>query len=527
MDKARHFSCNIKLLLLSIFAVSMIFGFSAAGFAAARISEDATVPPGRIADDPSGASQPAPEASATAETYFQNPDVAFVVETGNGDHVAASSKNIADPRVLAGVKAAYSRLNENPDFVKMVEFYKRSVEKRKDVDRKKISDKIVELQSELKKGNISKRMAKSQTEYFQQELKKISEIKAPPLTIVVGQDASKPTSYMMPAELKFTDKAGARVSTPCHIVLQMDEFLAMADDSKKIDGFVVLAHEAGHVISDNTTGIASVGGDYKDPDPLFLVDDAIKSDQKVRDFISKGDPMPASHWRNKVIHSNSAFEEGFAEFTAALFSQSESETASIKGSDFAAEKMGYRLSVQTDEVKATLEWTNITKKPEQVLNTEYFIAKMLYRVAGSFDSLDQGFSEIMDIKSTKAFKDSPNLLTFLVSYARRSPDNYLKFKKSFDEEVAKINVAAKATYYQGDDAPAALLAEVKNSVFAIGDSALFDAGVSFAPGGGSSSSEVSITVTKNKPVKIFGAPGSGVKLNEATGKIKNTRISDR
>ena len=198
------------------------------------------------------------------------------------------------------------------------------------------------------------------------------------------------------------------IESPGYIMLQYDEFVSMANENTKLEGLSVLAHETGHVISNNTTYLRNVNLDYKDRNPLFLVDENLRSDTQVVEFMKKGDPMPDSHWRAKVISSQAAFEEGFAEFTASFFLNSNHDGDNIADKDFQANKIGYRLSKGTNEVSATLEWSDTVKNTGELMDTEFFIAKILHRIAMSYDNPYDGYQNIVNIKSSDEFRKAGN-----------------------------------------------------------------------------------------------------------------------
>ncbi len=378
--------------------------------------------------------------------HLQTDDFVFLLKTENGGFEPAGINNIKDPALLEGVKAAANHLNDNLEFKSMLNFYKKSHTINSEKRKNELNDKIKNTQELLAKKEISKREAEADIKLYNHELKNIENIIPPPLAIIIGTNPAEKTSYMLaspfefklPADDSSSDSASKIIKSPGYIMLQYEEITAIANEKTRSDGLSVLAHETGHAISNNTTGLRNITIDYKDPNPLFLVDENIKNDTDVIEFIKKGDPVPSSHWHEKVLNSQTAFEEGFAEFTAAFFISPTHNGNNIADDDFLTGKIGYRIKKGTDEISAVLEWSDEVKNTGELLNTEFFISKILYRIAMSYDDPYTAYNDIMTIKSSAEFKESPDLNRLIKLFASSRPAEFKKFTNNLTAEFTEI-----------------------------------------------------------------------------------------
>ncbi len=471
----------------------------------------------------------AESSEVSVKPSFQTENFVFLVKKENGEFEAAGANNIKDPVVMQGMAAAAKHLGENPEFRAMLDFYKKSHEKRFDAKKKELNDKIKETEEMLAKRKISKSDARFDLNYYNNELKKISESKAPPLAIVVGRKPEEKTSYMMASPIEFSApsssaaKSGLKtIESPGYIMLQYDEFVSMANENTKLEGLSVLAHETGHVISNNTTYLRNINLDYKDRNPLFLVDENLRTDTQVVEFMKKGDPMPDSHWRAKVISSQAAFEEEFAEFTASFFLSPNHDGDNIADKDFQANKIGYRLSKGTNEVSATLEWSDTVKNTGELMDTEFFIAKLLHRIAMSYDNPYDGYQNIVNIKSSDEFRKSPNLNSFIKIFAANYPQDFERFKVKFTEEISAVN-AESTRRIQTDERRkiAELLGNTSSLIISIGQSEIKDIP---AAEPGAATSETAVKYTRTVKGKPGASSSDNVKIKIMSEKIKSGNI---
>lgn len=458
-----------RFLLVAILSLALVCVFSAAPFAAFAQGGSSAAHSGRIGDSSS---------EVGVQPSFQTDDFVFLVKKENGEFEAAGPNNVTDRTLVSGMTAAARHLSENPEFRSMLDFYKKSHMMRYDERKAELAEKIKETEELLAKKKISSRTAKMEINLYNEELRKINEMKVPPLAIVVGRNPQEKTSYMLASPIEFRAPAAAgdssrqapkAIEAPGYIMLQYEEFVNLASDRDRHDGLSVLAHETGHVISNNLTGMRNVTLDYKDRNPLFLVDESLRNDSAVVEFMRKGDPMPESHWRAKVINSQTAFEEGFAEFTAAFFTSAAHDGDGIADKDFLTNKIGYRLNKSTDEVSATLEWSDEVKNSDELMRTEFFIAKILNRIAMSYDDPYQAYKDIMEIKATDEFVKSPNLNVFMKLFAAKHPEAFEKFKAKFAGEIDAIE-AENTRRIQTDEKQKiiALLKETSSMIMSIG-----------------------------------------------------------
>ena len=80
---------------------------------------------------------------------------------------------------MQGMTTAARHFSENPEFRTMLDFYKKSHEKRFDAKKKELNDKIKETEEMLAKRKISKSDARFDLNYYNQELKKNKRTKSP------------------------------------------------------------------------------------------------------------------------------------------------------------------------------------------------------------------------------------------------------------------------------------------------------------------------------------------------------------
>ena len=463
---------NKKIMLMSLLVSIFIVCSSAFSFSA--LAQDSGADAKRISDSSSS--------EISVQPSFQTDDFVFLVKKENGGFEAANANNVKDRVLMNGMTVAARHLADNPEFKTMLDFYKKSHSMRFDGRRKELNDKIKETEALLAKKKISKREAAADLKLYNQELKKINEVKVPPLAIVVGRNPQEKTSYMLASPIEFNapsqsgagtsrpaSAGGESVEAPGYIMLQYEEFVSLASEKDRQDGLSVLAHETGHVISNNITGMRNITLDYRDRNPLFLVDENLRNDSAVVEFMKKGDPMPDSHWRAKVINSQTAFEEGFAEFTAAFFLSAAHDGNNIADKDFLTSKIGYRVNKTTAEVSATLEWSDVFKNSSELLSTEFFIAKILQRIAVSYDDPNAAYQDIMNVKATDEFLKSPNLNNFIKIYAAKHPEAFEKFKVKFAEEINSIETE-NTRRIQTDEKrkTLALLRETNSMIMSIG-----------------------------------------------------------
>ncbi|MEZ7890442.1 MAG: hypothetical protein QMC67_01715 [Candidatus Wallbacteria bacterium] len=442
---------NLKSRILSVFFLTL-FGlilnpFNFADFAnyanaAARISENIQAAGGSSTSEASINGRISDNPAQAAEKYFQNDDVTFLIKSSNGAYKVATSKNISNPVIKKGAEVAYNMFENNEQYRKMLQYYKDSYKSKLQEQKDSFLAKIAETDEKVKTGDISKYSAKSIKDYYQKEIEKLEKTKIPSLTLVLGQDPNETVSYMMPSRIEYKDKDGKDCEAPAYIMFQQEELEGCADDSKKIGNLVVLAHETGHSISFNATGSANITINYKDPNPLFVVDDQLKNDSRVVELMSKGDPFGNSHWYSKPIHPVTAFEEGFADFTGSFFNDAKFDTEKLGDKDFKVEKIGYKITIKDGKAAADYVWTENLKTEEELANTEFFIAKVLYRCAMAFDNPYDGYSAVLSIKTKAEFKSSPDIKTFLKIFADSYPEQYIKFRSGFNKEIAQMTADA-------------------------------------------------------------------------------------
>jgi|GEM_PF-4942933 len=489
------------------------------------------LPKTQIYTDDTQAASPA-QIQTQAQT-FQTDDFVFLVKNSNQNYVIANSSNVTGNAKLKGVAAAFNMLNENLELKRMVNIYKNSYKMRFSKERQELSSKLSQLETDIASGKTSRMAARAQTNYLQEELRKLNEAKVPPLAFVVG-DSKNDVSYMSSGSLSFASAAGETIKVPGHIVLQAQEFENMADASKKIDGIIVLAHEAGHMISDNVTGQSNIITDYKEQNPTFLVDDSLKDDTRVVEFMKKGDPMAGSHWRSKVIASVTAFEEGFAEFTAAFFVSNKHDGDNISDNDFHTSKLGHRLNIVDGKVKATFEFSDMLKNPQELMCTEFFIAKLLNRIVMSFKDPYEGYLAILNVKNTDEFIKNPNMDSFIKLFAKRYPQEFSTFNIAFDKEINSLYNNNGRILSDEQQKIVALLKETKNSILSIAKtgtqsaSAASETKTATITRSRHISSEAinDVVVEQNNKNKIneSGAAPTGIKINELSNTLGNGSI---
>lgn len=523
--KKKYLSVSLILFALIAFAICLPLNLSAA-----ELNEGARA--SRISD--SGATT---EAGLNSQISFQTDDFVFVVKSANGEYEAAGPDNIKDPVLLKGMSVAAQHLNEDPEFKKMLEFYKKSHAMRFEGRRKELNDKIKETEELLAKKKIRKNEAAMDIKYYNQELKKIDETPAPPLVIVAGTKPEEKTSYMLASPLEFKLETRApgssrtdskTIESPGYIMFQYEEFASLAEEKTRLGALSVLAHETGHAISNNTTGLRNVTLDYADKNPLFLVDEILKNDTAVVEFIKKGDPMPASHWHSKVINSQTAFEEGFAEFTAAFFISANHDGNNIADEDFKANKTGYRVIKGTNEVSASLEWSDVIKNTDELLDTEFFISKILYRIASSYDDPYQAYQDILDIKKGEEFIKTPDLSSFIKIFASKHPAEFEKFKVKLTDEINAIAVESTRRI-QTDEKKKIneLLSAVSSTIIGIGQAEINNE-LAGAPGALDSATaatgEISVKYIRRPAVHGDSNTPESVKINVMSEKIRSGNI---
>ena len=471
------------------------------------------------------------ETRSVSVTY-ENADFVFVVKGANDEYSVATTEKIRNPKVREGVNTAYTMLQENTEFKKMVEFYKESYRQRFEVQKAEFVKQIAEAEASVKPGKTPSRSVKAKINYAKTEMQKIDSQKIPPLTIIVGQDPNATTSCMQPWTLEYKDAGGKTVSVPASILMQQSTLEGIASNDEKLWSLVTLAHETGHVISDNTTGQRNVGSDYKDPNPYFVVDGAIANDSKVVEFVRKGDPMPAAHWFRKTTGSQTAFEEGFAEFTGSFFTSPNHDAYDIANDDFQATKMAYKVVMDSSEVKAELTWTEILKSPAELQNTEFFIAKVLHRVAMSYSDPYEGYRVIVKVKSNPDFIKSPNLETFLRIFARENPEAYAKFKIDANREIEALVLKQIRANNNRMNQVSELISGIRGTMFAAGDAGLAERAARdhLASAGAASTTSVQLT-SKTAPASAVrtakkpGKPTQSLKIDEVNRKLKSGSVT--
>ncbi len=520
-----NLSAAFVLFALIVFVICLPLNLSAAesneGTRASRISDLA----GTL------------EAGLNSQVLFQTDDFVLLVKSQNGEYEAAGPDNIKDPVLLKGMGVAAQHLSENAEFKKMLDFYKKSHAMRFDGRRKELNDKIKETEELLAKKKMSKNEAAMDIKCYKQELKKIDETPAPPLVIVAGTKPEEKTSYMLASPLEFKLKTkvpgssrldSKTIESPGHIVLQYEEFVSLAEEKTRLSGLSVLAHETGHAISNNTTDLRNIKLDYTDKNPLFLVDEVLKNDTAVVEFIKKGDPMPGSHWHSKVINSQTAFEEGFAEFTAAFFISANHDGNSIADEDFKANKTGYRVIKGTDEVSASLEWSDVIKNTDELLDTEFFISKIIYRIAASYDDPYQAYQDILNIKTGDEFIKTPDLSSFIKIFASSHPAEFEKFKVKLTGEINTIAVESTRRI-QTDEKKKIneLLSAVSSTIIGIGQAEINNESAG-APGAlnpeTAATGEVSVKYTRRPAVHSDSNTPESVKIKIMSEKIRSGSI---
>ena len=526
-------NCCLNLNLSAVFILFSLFALIIClplNLSATELNENARA--SRISDS-AGTS----EAGLNSQILFQTDDFVFIIKSQNGEYEAAGPNNIKDPVLLKGMSVAAQHLNENPEFKKMLEFYKKSHAMRFEGRRKELNDKIKETEELLAKKKIRKNEAAMDIKYYNQELKKINETPAPPLVIVAGTKPEEKTSYMLASPLEFKLKTQAPASSridsktiesPGYIMLQYEEFASLAEEKTSLSGLSVLAHETGHAISNNTTNLRNIKLDYTDKNPLFLVEENLKNDTDVVEFIKKGDPMPGSHWHSKVINSQTAFEEGFAEFTAAFFINTNHDGNNIADEDFKANKTGYRVIKGTNEVSASLEWSDVIKNTDELLDTEFFISKIIYRIAASYDDHYQAYQDILNIKASDEFIKTPDLNSFIKIFASSHPAKFEKFKIKLTGEINTIAVESTRRI-QTDEKKKIneLLSAVSSTIIGIGQTEINNESVG-SPGAlnpeTAATGEVSVKYTIRPAVhKDYNTPES-IKIKIMSEKIKSGSI---
>jgi len=468
--------------------------------------------------------------SETQSVVFANDDFTFVVKDANGGFVVAGTDNVPNPKLLQGATTSYSMLGNNPEFKKMIEFYKKSYNKRFEVEKNFHRRILAEAEAGVKPGKTPSRSVKATIEYEKAAIQAIENRKVPPLVIVVGQNPNETTSCMQPWPLEYVDRAGNSVKVPASILLQQATLEGIASDDNKLWHLITLAHETGHMISDNTTGMNNVKTDYKDPNPHFIVDDMLKNDSKVVELMSKGDPMGGSHWFRKITNSQTAFEEGFAEFTGSFFSAPTHDAYGIADDDFQTTKTAYKVVKETDEVKAVLQfWTDILKTPDELQKTEFFVAKILHRVAMSYADPYEGFEAIVKVKSQPDFIKNPNFDTFMNIYARDNSEAYAKFVTDFNKEIDGLIAKQNKNNNNRINPISELLSNMRNFVFAAGNSGILEKermGQIHLP-----STTAAIELTAKSQLQSAKAPkkslksGQTLKINEVNRKLKNSKLT--
>jgi len=521
-----RFNLNFAFLLVMLFAFTICMPMNAL---AAETNEG--IRASRIIDADGSA-----ETVLNSQTSFQTNDYVFLVKSQNGEYEAAGPANIKDPTLLKGMSVAAQHLSENAEFKKMLDFYKKSYSMRFEGRRKELNDKIKETETLLAERKISRNEAAMDIKYYNQELKKINETPAPPLAIAVGTKPEEKSSYMLASSLEFKlnpqtqDPSRAEsktIKSPGYIMLQYDVFASLAEEKTKLNGLSVLAHETGHAISNNTTNLRNIKLDYADKTPFFLVDETLKNDTAVVEFIKKGDPMPGSHWHSKVINSQTAFEEGFAEFNAAFFISANHDGNNIANEDFKVNKTGYRIIKGTDEVSASLEWSDVIKNTDELLNTEFFISKIIYRIALTYDDPYKAYQDILNIKASEEFIKTPDLSSFIKIFASNHPEEFKKFKERLIEEIENI-IDESNRRIQTDEKKKIneLLSAASSTIISIGqakiknESAAAPADLNAAAATG----EVSVKYTERPAVHSNSGTPESVKIKVMSEKISSGSI---
>ncbi|HNY10600.1 MAG TPA: hypothetical protein PKK26_03315 [Candidatus Wallbacteria bacterium] len=461
---------------------------------------------------------------------FANDDFAFVIKGANNEYSIASTEKVRNPKVLAGVNTAYTMLQDNAEFKKMIEFYKESYRQRFEAQKAEFVKKIADAEASVKPGKSPSRSVKATINYAKTEIQKIDSQKIPPLTIIIGQNPNETTSCMQPWTLEYKDKNGKTVSVPASILMQQSTLEGIATNEEKLWNLITLAHETGHMISDNTTGLRNVSTNYKDSNPYFVIDGTIANDSKVVEFVSKGDPMPSSHWFRKTTNSQTAFEEGFAEFSGSFFTSPTHDAYGIADDDFQATKMGYKVIEDSVEVKAELTWTEILKSPTELQNTEFFIAKVLHRVAMSYADPYEGYRAIVKVKSNPDFIKSPCLETFLKIFARENPQAYAKFKEDTNKEIEALVIKQVRANNNRMTEVSELISGIRAFMFAAGDAGLAERTARDHIAGVSSTAPVELT-SKTAPAqavrtsKKTGKPLQSLRINEMNLKLKSGSVT--
>jgi len=378
---------------------------------------------------------------AAGAMVFQNSDVAFLVDASNGSCVVADTGNVRDASYLKGMSTLYEKLNSSAEFKKMVQFYKESYAIRIDNQKKDIVVKIAELENMPEAA----RQNKAIISYYRAELKKLDEKTVPPLTIYFDQGKERSSSHMVPEKIVYKDKNGNRVEAPNYIVYARYaiDYLNAADASENVKGLITLAHESGHVISNNTNGPATTN--YRDNNANYVNSDRYKNIPEAAEIMKNGDPLPSAHWFGKVTNPDTAFEEGFAEFSGAFFSVSGHNADNIADGNFYMYRDAYYIETplfSSEKYAGCRGATYQLKTTDELVSTEFFVAKMLYRVSKSFKDPNAGYEAIMKIKNGPEFAANKSFSTFVKIFAREYPQNYANFKSALDAEAgAKLSEA--------------------------------------------------------------------------------------
>lgn len=380
---------------------------------------------------------------AAFATVFQNSDVAFLIKSANGSFVVADTGNVRNPDYVKAMTVLYDKLGSNAEFRQMVGFYKDSYRLRVENEKKTIARNIADLES----MTLAAKENKPIISYYRAQLAALDSKKAPPLTVVFDP-ATKDLalSHMVPEKIVYNDKNGRRVEAPNYIVYEKCavDYLNNSDASESVKGIITFAHESGHIISNNTSGPATI--DYRDTGASYVKSDQYKDVPEAAAIMKKGDPLAGTHWNGKVTNPSAAFEEGFAEFSGAFFGSSGHDADNIADGNFYMYRDAYYIQPQFfsgEKYAGTHGATYQLKTTEELLSTEFFVAKMLYRVSKSFKDPNSGYAAIMRIKNSPEFAADRGFSNFVKIFARDYPQNYEYFRDSLKAEAEAKKAAAK------------------------------------------------------------------------------------